>query len=153
MHRPYRDTIVFLSACHRWRMTSHLFNYKHWSNIRFYTISIVTSADKCTHILLMLWISYNSRVIYRPFNVTCVDAVDDIRAEPISRPKTFVPLAPQTYGNAWTERLLFSRTNTWFCVHTAHQYLDLCTTKVGWLRRISNSSNQISILYSINMSF
>jgi hypothetical protein len=36
--------------------------------------------------------------------------------------------------NLWkrlNRELLFSRTNTWFCVHTAHEYLDLCTTNVG----------------------
>jgi hypothetical protein len=66
--------------------------------------------------------------------------VNNARVSDQSRSQMFVPLAPQTPGNGWTE-LLFSRTNTWFCVHTAHEYLDLCTAKVGRLRIISNSSN------------
>jgi hypothetical protein len=76
---------------------------------------------------------------------------DDVSSQ--SRSQMFVPLAPQTSGNRRTE-LLFSRTNTWFCVHTAQEYLDLCTTKdSAEFQIVTTISNHISILYSINLSF
>jgi hypothetical protein len=56
--------------------------------------------------------------------------------------------------------LLFLHTNTWFCAHIAHEYVDLCTTKNS--RKLDDSAelvqivptipNQISTLYSISQS-
>jgi hypothetical protein len=53
-------------------------------------------------------------------------------------------------SNLWKglTELLFLCIDTWFCVHIAYEYLDLCTTKnsrkLGGLPRISNSSNNLN---------
>jgi hypothetical protein len=59
---------------------------------------------------------------------------------------TFSNLLPRCsfrwlHTNLWKRLtdLPFPRTNTWLCVHTSHEYLH--PIKVGWLRIISNSSN------------